>query len=324
MEYTFTLVTKLSAPSDTLSRAAQILGKPLRAGPRWATWGYRTEAEAHKAFNAINGSPIESLMEGSFTGHPSTYLHEAIVMFTSNAAMIAFVKRLRPYVSKERMSAVVSVFTVSSLEEARRLDSAIALVQDKIVIHLWDPRTLKLLSRQALSNPLTRSNVIKYDELLDVADEAKNWYAGQGDPIYALVSSVYAGRDVPLQVAEDALRNLEIEYGRAKHSEDREALGDAIFELDFKIHEVRMRARSLPNPLKRKRNPVERLPKEYDNVRLVTNAPKYPDQAGYLKALALTAGGAALIYAIYNTVMKGSAPPAQVVNSQPVPTPYGT
>jgi hypothetical protein len=99
--------------------------------------------------------------------------------------------------------------------------------------------------------------VIKAEDLLDVADEAQHWYAAQGDPVYALVSSVYAGQDVPLDVAEDALRNLERDYRKAKkrlsadaqRDHDLYKLEEAIYELRLLINEVRTHAARLPNPL---------------------------------------------------------------------------
>jgi hypothetical protein len=93
---------------------------------------------------------------------------------------------------------------------------------------------------------------IRYEDLIDVADVAQHWYAGQGDPVYALVSSVYAGWDVPLPVAEDALTNLERDYRQLKvrrpegWRKDYDELGRAIDELQFAINETRAH---VPNPL---------------------------------------------------------------------------
>jgi hypothetical protein len=94
---------------------------------------------------------------------------------------------------------------------------------------------------------------IKYEELLDVADTAQYWYDGQRDPVYALVSSVFAGHDVPLNIAEDALYNLEKDYKTARGNklfkpEDVEKLGEACSELEFKINETRSYAAKMPNP----------------------------------------------------------------------------
>lgn len=96
---------------------------------------------------------------------------------------------------------------------------------------------------------------LRYEDLLDVADVAQHWYAGQGDPVYALVSSVYAGHDVPLSIAEDALSNLERDHRQLKvrrpegWRKDYDELGRAIDELQFAIHETRSQAALLPNPV---------------------------------------------------------------------------
>ena len=95
---------------------------------------------------------------------------------------------------------------------------------------------------------------IRYEDLIDVADAAKDWYAGQRDPVYALVSSVYAGRDVPLSIAEDALFNLERDYRALR--EDKPAgwrqeaarLQGAIAELEYQINTARTHAGMQPNP----------------------------------------------------------------------------
>ena len=87
--------------------------------------------------------------------------------------------------------------------------------------------------------------VLRYENLLDVADVAKDWYSGQGDPVYALVSSVYAGRDVPLSIADGALSNLERDYNALKKRkpagwrDDGARLQGAISELEFQIMEAR-------------------------------------------------------------------------------------
>ena len=65
--------------------------------------------------------------------------------------------------------------------------------------------------------PLRRR--IPYEDLLDVADVAQHWYDGQRDPVYALVSSTFAGHDTPLSIAEDALYNLNKDYRRSNDAE---------------------------------------------------------------------------------------------------------
>ena len=95
---------------------------------------------------------------------------------------------------------------------------------------------------------------LRYEDLLEVADVGKDWYAGQGDPVYALVSSVYAGHDVPITVAEEALSNLERDYDRLRLRQpegwrvERQRLRQAIDELQFHISEARAEAARKPNP----------------------------------------------------------------------------
>jgi hypothetical protein len=96
---------------------------------------------------------------------------------------------------------------------------------------------------------------IRYEDLVGVADTAKDWYAGQGDPIYALVSSVYAGRDVPLGIAEDALGNLERDLRALQEDKpqgwraDARKLSVAITQLESEIIAARRQADLQPNPL---------------------------------------------------------------------------
>jgi hypothetical protein len=92
---------------------------------------------------------------------------------------------------------------------------------------------------------------IPYEDLIDVADVAKDWYVGQGDPVYALVSLVYAGRDVPLGIADDALRHLHSDYRKLKDKDsvDAERLLEAMSFLDWQIQETRRAAARKPNPL---------------------------------------------------------------------------
>jgi hypothetical protein len=90
-----------------------------------------------------------------------------------------------------------------------------------------------------------RSDTIPNDELWDVAQVAQHWYSGQRDPVYALVSSVMAGHDVPLGIAEDALHNLTKDYRTTQDPE----LAEAITSLEWAILEARSRAARMPNPL---------------------------------------------------------------------------
>lgn len=109
---------------------------------------------------------------------------------------------------------------------------------------------------RALANPARNPRTaIPYEDLIDVVVVTKHWYAGQGDPIYALTSSVMAGKDVPIFVAEAAMANLEraaSEVARSRRpgwERDVQRLGMAISDLEYRIYEARERAKALPNPL---------------------------------------------------------------------------
>jgi len=95
---------------------------------------------------------------------------------------------------------------------------------------------------------------IPYEDLIDVVVVTQHWHVGQGDPIYALTSSVMSGKNVPIGVAERAVANLERaaeEVSRARPpgwERDVQRLGMAISDLEYRIYEARERAKVLPNP----------------------------------------------------------------------------
>jgi len=72
----------------------------------------------------------------------------------------------------------------------------------------------------------------------EALEELSQWHASMGDPIYALSSSLYAGHDVPAEIAEDALYNLEQDWRRIKSEgkeDEYQELAGLIDELSYWI-----------------------------------------------------------------------------------------
>ena len=119
------------------------------------------------------------------------------------------------------------------------------LVRRKRGVRMVAPGALAAKNPVASREGARRSDAIPYEDLLDVADVAQHWYDGQRDPVYALVSSTFAGHDTPLSIAEDALYNLNKDYRRSNDAE----LGEAVGQLEWAILETRSKAARMPNPL---------------------------------------------------------------------------
>jgi len=69
-------------------------------------------------------------------------------------------------------------------------------------------------------------------------EELSQWHSSGGDPIYALSSNLIGGHDVPIDVAEDALSNLEQDWTRIVHEgkeDEHQALAGLIDDLSYWI-----------------------------------------------------------------------------------------
>lgn len=94
---------------------------------------------------------------------------------------------------------------------------------------------------------------VPYEDLLDAAVVIRQWHGGQFTPSYAVQSSVYAGRDVPIDIVEDAIHELSKisrQSRKTASKADLVELDEAIAQLEYAAASVRR------HPEHSKENPV--------------------------------------------------------------------
>lgn len=100
-------------------------------------------------------------------------------------------------------------------------------------------RIAKAFGKDAQEEESSGEMLSMYDEYAldpDMLDTLMSWHGGQGSAIYALGSNLYAGKEVPKEVAESALWELEgVLDQMSEDSEDYDELAELVDMLSYWI-----------------------------------------------------------------------------------------